>query len=69
MHFESILRRSRGTTHFIWWRTATTLATALPAAATTATIPAATTALATTAWSTRSTLTSATRSTTSARLS
>jgi hypothetical protein len=65
MHFESILRWSRGTTHFIWWGTATTLSAALPAAATTATIPAATTALATTAWST---LTSATWSTTSARL-
>jgi hypothetical protein len=61
--FESILRWSRGTTHFIWWGTATTLSAALPAAATTATIPAATTALATTA------LTSTTRSTTSARLS
>jgi hypothetical protein len=62
MHFESILRRSRGTTHVIWWWTAAALAATLPAAATAATIPAAA-ALATTAW------TSTTRPTTSARLS
>ena len=65
MHFESILRRSRGTTHFIWWRTAAALATTLPAATTAAALPA-TAALATTAWST---LTSTTWTTTRARLS